>query len=85
MKHDNEGQKNFFSEISEHQISAKEFFCTVLLDSLNKNFGWRKAVISYFDTHGKFLSWTSWKGIMIDCKEHPYRHFAPKDIIIKIG
>lgn len=81
MKHDNEGQKNFFSEISEHQISAKEFFCTVLLDSLNKNFGWRKAVISYFDTHGKFLSWTSWKGIMIDCKEHPYRHFAPKDII----
>ena len=41
MKHDNEGQKNFFSEISEHQISAKEFFCTVLLDSLNKNFGWK--------------------------------------------
>lgn len=81
MKQDNTGQMSFFSEMAEHQISAREFFCTMLLDSLNKNFGWEKAVISYFDTHGKFLSWTSWRGIMLDSEEHPYRKFAANDIV----
>lgn len=76
-----EGKIQFYSEISEHQISAREFFCSVLLDLLSKNFGWEKAVISYFDTHGKFLSWTSWKGIQVDSEKHPYRKFAQNDII----
>lgn len=81
MKAVNEGQIQFYSEISEHQLSAREFFSSVLLDSLNKSFGWQKAVISYFDTHGKFLSWTSWKGIEPDCENHPYRAFASNDIV----
>lgn len=80
MKADTACQARFFSEMSEHQILAREFFSTVLLDSLHKNFGWEKAVISYFDTKGKFLSWTSWRGILLDCKEHPYRKFAENDI-----
>ena len=42
---------------------------------------WKKGVISYFDTEGKFLSWTSWEGILIDYEEHPYRGFAPKDVV----
>ena len=66
MKADTACQARFFSEMSEHQILAREFFSTVLLDSLHKNFGWEKAVISYFDTKGKFLSWTSWRGILLD-------------------
>ena len=81
MKAVNEGQIQFYSEISEHQLSAREFFSSVLLDSLNKSVGWQKAVISYFDTHGKFLSWTSWKGIEPDCENHPYRAFASNDIV----
>lgn len=81
MKNENIGQIAFFSEMSEHQISAREFFSSVLLDSLHKNFGWEKVVISYFDTQNKFLSWTSWKGIMMDCAEHPYRKFAANDIV----
>ena len=81
MKSDHVCQMRFFSEMSEHQILAREFFGTVLLDSLNKNFGWEKAVISYFDTKGNFLSWTSWKGIFPDCEGHPYRKFASNDIV----
>ena len=81
MKALHEGQIQFYSEISEHQISANEFFSSVLLDSLNKNFGWQKAVISYFDTEGKFLSWTSWKGIELNHAGHPYQEFMSNDIV----
>lgn len=81
MRYENAGRMNFFSEMSEHQITAREFFSAVLLDSLDRNFGLKKGVISYFDTEGKFLSWTSWEGILIDYEEHPYRGFAPKDVV----
>lgn len=81
MKGEIVGQANFFSEISEHQISAREFFSTVLLDYLDKNFGWGRVLISYYDTQGEFLSWTNWEGILIDCEEHPYRKFAANDVV----
>ena len=81
MKSPHVSQIQFYSEISEHQISANEFFSSVLLDTINKNFGWRKVLILYFDTQGKFLSWTSWKGIELDCDRHPYRAFASNDIV----
>lgn len=81
MKWENHGQANFFSEMSEYQITAREFFSTVLLDSLDRNFGLKKAAITYFDTEGQFLSWTTWKGIMIDCPEHPYREYMYVDVI----
>lgn len=81
MKYENLGQTNFFSEMSEYQITAQEFFSTVLLDSMYRNFGLRKAVICYFDTQGQFLSWTTWEGIMADCEEHPYRKFAAVDAV----
>ena len=51
MKYENAGQMNFFSEMAEHQISAREFFSNVLLDSLDRNFGLKHVLISYFDTH----------------------------------
>lgn len=81
MKNHDVGDINFFSEMSEHQISAREFFSCVLLDSLDRNFGLRNVLICYFDKHGKFLSWTSQKGIMKDCEEHPYRKFFLNDVI----
>lgn len=81
MKYENVGQVNFCSELSDRQISAREFFSSVLLDSLDKNLGLEKVTISYFDTHGKFLSWTNWNGILVDCEEHPYRKFVANDVI----
>ena len=81
MIHENAGQMNFFSEMSEHQISAREFFCTVLLDSLERNFGLKETLITYFDTCGKFLSWITRNGIQVNCEEHPYGRFLSNDII----
>ena len=69
MKYENAGQMNFFSEMAEHQISAREFFSNVLLDSLDRNFGLKHVLISYFDTHGTFLSWINRNGILLDCEE----------------
>ena len=45
MKYENAGQMNFFSEMAEHQISAREFFSNVLLDSLDRNFGLKHVLI----------------------------------------
>lgn len=81
MDHENHSKVQFFSEISEHQISAQEFFSTVLLDSIKKNFKWDKVLIAYYDTQGEFLSWTSWKGISMDSETHPYRKFMLHDVI----
>lgn len=72
---------DFFTEISEHQISAREFFSCVLLDALDRNFHLQNALISYYDTKGDFLSWTSKNGVMIDSKTHPYRAYIDKDLI----
>lgn len=71
----------FFSEMSEYQISAREFFSTVLLDSLNRNFGLQRVLIMYFDTGGRFLSWTSSAGIRIDDETHPYHAIEQTDVV----
>lgn len=49
MKLETTAQINFFSEMSEHQISAREFFGNVLLDAIERNFGLNKTLI-YFLT-----------------------------------
>ena len=56
MDREEDGRLRFFSELSEHQISADEFFNVVLLDSLARNFGLQNVLISYFDPQGRFLS-----------------------------
>lgn len=81
MKYENTGQMNFLSEMSERQISAQEFFCNSLLDSLDKNFGLKKVLVLYFDTQGKFLSWKDRKGILISSDTHPYNKFMTNDVI----
>lgn len=47
MNRAQDGGLCFFSELSEHQISADEFFNVVLLDSLARNFGLKNVLISY--------------------------------------
>ena len=81
MGNENTNQMNFFSEMSEYQITAREFFSTVLLDSLYRNFGFNDILISYFDTHGNFLSWTNRSGALIDYEGHPYRRFMENDVV----
>ena len=76
-----DGRLRFFSELSEHQISADEFFNVVLLDSLARNFGLQNVLISYFDPQGNFLSWTHRNGVLADCEEHPYRRCQPADVV----
>lgn len=75
-----DNQMNFLLEMSELQITAREFFATVL-DALTRNFDSEKVLVSYYDTHGKFLSWIDWNGALIDNENHPYRKFAPLDVI----
>lgn len=81
MKFENAKDVNFFSEMSERQISANEFFSDVLIESLNRNFGLQRVLISYFDTKGGFLSWVSQGGMQSDSNEHPYRTFLTSDVI----
>lgn len=81
MIYEDEGRMNFFSEMSEHQISAREFFGVVLLDSLERNFGLRDVLISYFDAEGKFLSWTHRNGVLLDSASHPYRKYIANDVV----
>ena len=81
MSNDKNGKIKFFSEISDHQISAQEFFSTVLLNYISENFNWKKVLIAYYDTKGEFLSWTTWEGIMMDNESHPYRNFMKNDVV----
>ncbi|MGL4912732.1 MAG: response regulator transcription factor [Romboutsia sp.] len=81
MKCKNSDEIAFFSEMSDRQINACEFFNSVLHDSLGKHLGLKKVMISYFDTQGKFLSWINQNGILVDCEEHPYRKFVINDVV----
>lgn len=84
MKEIDRGQMAFFSEMSERQISAREFFSNVLLDSLYRNFGLDHVLILCFDTTNGFLSWTDRNGITTSSETHPYKQFAANDIISRI-
>lgn len=75
------GIRNFFLEMENHQISAQEFFNPFMLESLERNFGLAKVIIMYFDTHGKFLSWTDKNGGVSDEENHPYREFLVEDTV----
>lgn len=84
MNYQGDNRMNFFSELSEHQISADEFFNVVLLDSLARNFGLQNVLISYFDTQGNFLSWTHRAGVLADGPDHPYRRVQAEDTVRRV-
>ncbi len=75
------GQFGFFKDMSKHQISAHEFFSNVLLESLERNFGWKDAIIFYFDPQGRFLSWVKPEGLELDSASHPYRQIISNDVV----
>ena len=72
---------DFFTEIMDHQITAREFFCSELLQSLCRYFGYRNAVIFYFDTEGNFLSWRDMDSLHLSNPDDPYTTFKPSDIV----
>ncbi len=74
-------QLNFFSEMANHQVTAREFFSTSLLHSIERNFGLSNILISYFDLQGSFLSWVSQTGLYVNDDSHPYRNFFSEDVI----
>ena len=75
---------NFFSELSEHQISADEFFNVCCWTLWPANFGLQNVLISYFDTQGNFLSWTHRAGVLADGPEHPYRRVMAQDTVRQV-
>lgn len=75
---------DFFNDLSEYQISAREFFSSTLLNYINKTFGWGKVVFAYYNTQGDFLSWTSCQGNLKDSAKHPYRKLVQQDMIRKL-
>lgn len=79
MKLTQDKASQFVSEMSERQISAREFFSTVLLDLLKQDFGLEKAIIMMFDPEGNFLSWITENGIEVAEGPHPYRDVVQKD------
>ncbi len=84
MKNNSCGEITFFEEMAERQISAREFFSNVLLDSLRRNFGLNHALILCFDTKNGFLSWTDSGGITVSGEENPYTEFAGKDPVSRL-
>ena len=74
-------QMKFFSELSERLTTTNEFFGVVLLDSIDRNFGLKNLVISFFDPEGNFLSWVDKKGLLLNSKTHPYNSFQPNDVV----
>lgn len=77
----NETYVDFFSEMAEHQITAREFFDSLLLEALERHFQIHNVVIMYFDQNGEFLSWVNREGILLNYEEHPYNQFASNDVI----
>ncbi len=74
-------QLKFFSEMATHQVTAREFFSTSLLHSIERNFGLSNVLISYFDLQGTFLSWVSHSGLLVNDYRHPYQSFFSEDVI----
>ena len=81
MNFDTKRQTEFFSEMSERQISAREFFSGVLLESLRSCYGLENGLIMCFDTDNGFLSWTDSDGVRPNSRTHPYRAFQQRDTV----
>lgn len=85
LKYEKKDPQNFYLEMENHQLTAKEFFSPTLLEYLNKNFDLDQMVILYFDTEGNFLSWVTPDGLAVDGPNHPYREVNSQDPIRQIA
>ncbi|OON92390.1 MAG: helix-turn-helix transcriptional regulator [Epulopiscium sp. Nele67-Bin002] len=80
-QNENNDVLDFFTEMSDYQVSAKEFFTDTLLKLLEKHFELSKTIIFYFDTCGNFLSWKDKYSILVNSSSHPYHNFVDTDIV----
>nr|MCR5467856.1 helix-turn-helix transcriptional regulator [Lachnospiraceae bacterium] len=81
MNRESNAQLQFYMDMSNHQMTANEFFCPALLESIERNFGLKNSLISYFDTQGNFLSWVKKDGLHVNDENHPYREIAKTDVV----
>lgn len=81
MIHKHRSQMNFFSEISERQMSVREFFSDTLLESIARNFGLKKVLICYFDTEGNLLSCVRRSGSLVNHDQEAFACFIRKDVV----
>lgn len=72
---------DFFTEMAERQITAREFFNSALLEAIERYFNISNLVILYFDTEGEFLSWVSKEGVSLNHETHPYQQFSTNDVV----
>ena len=72
MKKNSNLVSKFVVEMSERQISTREFFSVVLLEALDRYFGLDKTAMLIFDTNGNFNSWIKKNGLEVSSPEHPY-------------
>ena len=79
MAYSDKSASHFAAELSERQLSAREFFSVELLEALQQHFGLEKAVIFIFDTDGEFLSWITKDGVEAAGPDHPYLKVLPFD------
>ena len=79
MPHEYSRPVKFLSEISERQISAREFFSDTLLESIARNFDFKKVLIGYFDTEGNLLSCVRRSGSLVKHDKEAFAEFITKD------
>lgn len=74
----------FVSLMSERQISADEFFSTVLLDAIDTCFGFEDSAMLFFDQNGNFCSWICRNGLLKADEENPYGKIVEHDSLRNI-
>lgn len=72
MAYNDKEASRFVTEMSERQISAREFFSVGLLDALQRDFGLERAAIFIYNTEGQFLSWIRKNGMEVAGADHAY-------------
>lgn len=73
MAYNDKEASRFVTEMSERQISAREFFSVGLLDALQRDFGLERAAIFIYNTEGQFLSWIRKNGMEVAGQITPIR------------
>lgn len=81
MAYEEINDMNFFSEISERQMSVREFFSDTLIESIARNFGFKKVLICYFDTEGHLLSCVRRRDSLLNHNQEAFANFIVKDVV----
>lgn len=72
---------DFLAKLTEHQIYAREFFNTDLLNAIDRAFPSDNSAVYYYDTDGKFLSVLTHDGLEAATESNPYTSFSGLDVV----